>query len=118
VLHATGAPDGLAPCLALAGFEATVVELSWYGDTPVTVPLGHDFHAKRLQLVSSQVGAVSPARRARRSHGERLAQALGLLRDPVFDALLDRETAFAELPDTLADLAAGGPGTVCVVRYD
>ena len=39
VLHASGAPAGLSLALRLAGFEATVVELSWYGDRPVaTMP--------------------------------------------------------------------------------
>ena len=32
VIHASGAPEGLATALELAGFEATVLELSWYGD--------------------------------------------------------------------------------------
>src|SRR5690606_35382824 len=32
VLHASGAPEGLATALELAAFEAKVVEMSWYGD--------------------------------------------------------------------------------------
>ena len=43
----------------LAGFEATIVEMSWYGDRVVPVPLGEAFHARRLTLKSSQVGAVA-----------------------------------------------------------
>lgn len=118
VVHVTGSPAGLAPALILAGFEATVLELSWYGTQTVPLPLGRDFHAKRLKLVSSQVGSVSPARRARRSHGDRLATALALLRDPAFDALLDGEVPFAELPETMARLAAGEAALCRLVRYD
>ncbi len=118
VVHASGAPEGLAPCLALAGVEATVLELSWYGRKPVSLPLGQDFHVKRLALRSSQVGRVAPARRVRRSHRERLATALELLCDPVFDALIDGEVAFAALPAELARLAAGEPALCRVVRYD
>ncbi|WP_119166345.1 zinc-dependent alcohol dehydrogenase [Algihabitans albus] len=118
VVHATGSPEGLAPCLTLAGFEATILELSWYGTKPVSLPLGQDFHAKRLKLISSQVGSLSPARRARRSHSDRLAMALTLLRNPLFDSLLDGEVAFAELPDTMARLAAGEAALCRVVRYD
>ena len=50
--------------LELAGFEATIVELGWYGDRAVGLPLGEAFHSRRLRLISSQVGAVArrPAR--------------------------------------------------------
>jgi NADPH:quinone reductase-like Zn-dependent oxidoreductase len=119
VIHASGSAAGLATALRLAGFEAMVLEMSWYGDVAVAVPLGEAFHAKRLRLVSSQVGAVAPVRRARRSHRERLALALDLLTDPVFDRLLTGASAFADLPVTMARLATAPAGVLChVVRYD
>ncbi|HTZ79670.1 MAG TPA: zinc-binding alcohol dehydrogenase [Stellaceae bacterium] len=118
VLHASGAPEGLATALSLAGFEARVVELSWYGDRPVTLPLGEDFHARRLQLLSSQVGQVAAPRRARRSHRDRMALALALLAEPCFDRLLSGESAFADLPATMARLAQAPDGALChVIRY-
>ncbi|HEX3972657.1 MAG TPA: zinc-binding alcohol dehydrogenase, partial [Stellaceae bacterium] len=79
VFHASASEAGLATALRLAGFEATLIELSWYGDKQVAVPLGEAFHQRRLRLISSQVGAVAPARRARRTHRERLGLALALL---------------------------------------
>ena len=118
VFHASGAAAGLATALGLAGFEATVVELSWYGDQPVVVPLGAAFHSRRLRMISSQVGSVAPARRARRSHRERLALALDLLRDPVFDRLITGECRLDALPDTMPRLATAPDGALCeVVRY-
>ena len=118
VVHASGSSAGLASALALAGFEATVLEMSWYGDQAVAAPLGEDFHAKRLRLISSQVGAVATSRRARRTHRQRLMQALELLTDPVFDRLITGESAFADLPATMARLAAAPDGALChVVRY-
>jgi hypothetical protein len=48
----------------------------------VALPLGEAFHSRRLRLISSQVGAVAPSMRGRRSYGERMAQALALLADP------------------------------------
>jgi len=118
VFHASGSSAGLATALALAGFEADVVELSWYGDRAVTLPLGEAFHARRLRLVSSQVGSVATARRARRSHRERLALALDLLADPNFDRLITGECSLDALPETMARLAAAPDGALCqVVRY-
>jgi NADPH:quinone reductase-like Zn-dependent oxidoreductase len=114
VVHASGSAPGLATALGLAGFEATVLELSWYGTRPVAVPLGEAFHARRLRLQSSQVGAVAPSRRARRSHGQRLALALSLLADPALDGLISAPARFEDLPATLAQVAgAGGSSGVC-----
>ena len=118
VFHASGTGAGLATALGRAGFEARVIELSWYGDKSVTVPLGETFHARRLQLISSQVGSVAPARRARHSHRERLALALDLLADPVFDHLVTGESRFDALPETMSRLATAPDGALCeVVRY-
>ena len=117
-IHASGSPDGLATALRLAGFEAAVLELSWYGDRHVPAPLGEDFHAKRLRLQSSQVGAVAAPRRARRTHRERRMLAMDLLRDPVFDCLITGESRFEDLPATMARLAAEPGGALChVVTY-
>lgn len=118
VFHASGAPEGLVAALACAGFEARVVELSWYGDRPVTLPLGEAFHAQRLAIRASQVGHVAASRRARWSAGRRLALALELLRDPVLDQLLESDWPFADAPRALARVC-GEPGALCqVLRYD
>lgn len=118
VVHASGSPTGLATALRLAAFEATVLELSWYGDRPVEVPLGQAFHSRRLTLKSSQVGAVPPDRRARWAVRRRMELALRLLEAPELDALIDGESGFEELPAVLAELAAVPGGRLCRrIRY-
>ena len=117
VVHASGEPGGLRLALGLAGFEGRIVEASWFGDRDAMLPLGEGFHARRLSLVSSQVGAVAPAMRGRRSHAERLALALSLLEDARFDALLGPATPFEELPAALPGLLAAGGGGCPVVTY-
>ncbi|MCB1542465.1 MAG: zinc-binding alcohol dehydrogenase [Rhodoblastus sp.] len=119
VFHASASTAGLAAAIAACGNEARLVEMSWYGDRAVAAPLGGAFHAKRLQMVSSQVGQVAPSRRPRWSHGRRLAKALDLLADPRLDMLLSERVAFARLPEELPRLlAAGAPGVVPLVVYD
>ena len=118
VVHASGAPAGLTTALGLAGFEATVLELSWYGDRLVPAPLGGAFHSRRLTLRSSQVGHVAASRRARHSRRDRLTLSLSLLRVPVFDCLLSSRSAFDDLPATMARLATEPGGALChVVVY-
>jgi threonine dehydrogenase-like Zn-dependent dehydrogenase len=117
VIHASGSAEGLRTAISLAGPEATVVELSWFGDREVPVLLGGAFHARRLTLRSSQVGQLNPAQRPRWTRRRRLALALELLADPRLDALISGETPFSGLPDQMARLAAGE--ALCHrIRYD
>ena len=109
VIHASGNPDGLATALGLAGTEATVLEMSWYGAQPVTLALGAAFHSRRLALRSSQVGSIALAQRARWSHARRMALALGLLGDARLDRLISGETPFRAMPELMARLAARDP---------
>ena len=118
VFHASASPGGLASALRLAGEEASVVELSWYGSGDIAAPLGEAFHSRRLRLISSQVGRVAPSHRSRWSHGRRLAAALALLDDPALDALLAPAVAFEELPARLPTLLGERSDVVCqLIRY-
>ena len=108
VFHASASAAGLATALRLAGEEATVVELSWYGSGDVAAPLGGAFHSRRLRLVSSQVGKVAPSHRSRWTHARRLAAALALLDDPALDALARARRRFRGPAGAVArDLRAG-----------
>jgi threonine dehydrogenase-like Zn-dependent dehydrogenase len=113
VIHTSGSEAGLRLALETVVTEGVVVEASWYGDREVGLPLGADFHSRRLTIRSSQVGAVAPARRDRRTTTERLTLALRLLRDPAFDALLTGTSPWRELPDVLARLAAEPGAELC-----
>jgi NADPH:quinone reductase-like Zn-dependent oxidoreductase len=118
VFHASGTSAGLNTAINCAGFEATVVEMSWYGNNAVAVDLGGAFHSRRLKLVSSQVGHVSPGRRPRWDHRRRLDAALALLDNPALDALVAEEIAFEDAPRALPRLLAPhAPGLAPVIRY-
>jgi len=118
VFHASASGAGLNTAIKCAGFEASIVELSWYGAHTVNVDLGTAFHSRRLRLIASQVGQVSPSRRPRWSFGRRLEVALGLLAAPALDQLVAEDIAFDSAPDTLPRLlAADAPGLAPVIRY-
>lgn len=113
VVHASASEAGLDLSLRLLAHEGTVIELSWYGDRRIALPLGEAFHSRRLTLRSSQVGSVSPSARAGRSYADRLALALDLLAEPAFDALITGECSFGELPDVMGKLASGSIPALC-----
>ncbi|MEV6237932.1 zinc-binding alcohol dehydrogenase [Lentzea sp. NPDC051838] len=110
VFHASATEPGLTTALNLLAPEGRVVELSWYGDKKVSVPLGEFFHSRRLTIRSSQVGTVG---RPDRTYAERMALALDLLKDDRFDALITGHSAFEELPDVMPKLADGTIPALC-----
>ena len=113
VINTSGSAAGLQLALETVVTDGEVVEASWFGDRPVTLLLGADFHSRRLTIRSSQVGAVSASRRGNRSPRERLALALRLLHDPAFDVLLTGESSWRDLPEVMASLARGAPDVLC-----
>lgn len=118
VFHTSASEAGLQLAMACAGFEGRIVEMSWYGNRQVSLPLGEDFHSQRLQIISSQVGHVAPSHRARWSHRRRLEKAIELLDDPRLDAVITEEVAFDDLPRALPRLLApDAPGLATAIRY-
>ena len=119
VFHASATAAGLAVALRLAGEEASIVELSWYGSGEIAAPLGEAFHSRRLRLISSQVGKVAASDRSRWSQCRRLAAALALLNDARLDILLSPPVAFEELPARLSALLSSESNAVCpLIRYN
>jgi 2-desacetyl-2-hydroxyethyl bacteriochlorophyllide A dehydrogenase len=118
VIHASGAPEGLELALQVAGVEARIVELSWFGDGVVPLSLGGAFHARRLTIVSSQVGRIASSQRSRWDTRRRMQLVLALLRDPHLDVLISGESEFEELPDVMAKLARDPGDALCHrIRY-
>ncbi len=118
VLHTSGSPAGLALALRLAGLEATVVDMSWYGSQAVPLMLGEGFHSRRLTIASSQVGRVAASQRARWDSRRRMQLALTLLADSTLDVLLTGESDFEDLPALMPMLSAAPGDTLCHrIRY-
>ncbi len=113
VIHASGRSSGLETAIAVAGAEANIIELSWFGDKPSMVHLGATFHSRRLRLVSSQVGSVGVLQRPRWTRERRLALALKLLSDDVLDCLIEEESDFRELPKTMKCLMSQPKSGLC-----
>lgn len=122
VLHTSGSEPGLARALEITGDDGTIVEASWYGDATPAVPLGADFHARRLCLVASQVGQVAAGHRARRTRAQRMRAALEALDDERFDSLITGTSSWRRLPSLLDELSSEtttASQTLChVLDYD
>ncbi|MEQ4520232.1 zinc-binding alcohol dehydrogenase [Pseudarthrobacter sp. B907] len=118
VIHCSASQAGLERALQLVGDEGEIIEMSWYADRRITLPLGEDFHARRLSIRASQVGVVARARRHRRTTADRLELAVSLLADPVFDTFLTGTSAFSALPDVVQRLSDSSLHALChVIEY-
>ena len=118
VIHTSGSPAGLELALRVAGFESTIIEMSWYGSQPVPLPLGEGFHTQRLTVKSSQVGTVAGSQRARWDARRRMQLALSMLTEPALDLLITGESEFETLPEVMARLATVPGDTLCHrIRY-
>ncbi|HEV7564424.1 MAG TPA: zinc-binding alcohol dehydrogenase [Microbacteriaceae bacterium] len=113
VINTSGSEAGLQLALESVVTEGEVIEASWYGDRPVTLALGADFHSRRLTIRSSQVGAVARRRRGTRTTRDRLTLALELLQDAAFDTLLTGHSPWSELPAVMAGLATDRSAELC-----
>lgn len=118
VFHASATQDGLTTALGLAGNEARVVEMSWYGAKAVAVPLGGAFHSRRLQLISTQVGQVAASHRPRWNYRRRMNAALKLLDRAELDLLVNEEIAFEDAPELLPGILDPQSAALApVIRY-
>ena len=113
VVHASGTAEGLSTAIALAGFEAKVLEMSWFGDQHVRLPLGEGFHVQRLTLQSSQVASIPSAQLGRWSPRRRLELVFRLLEDPRLDVVITGDSPFEELPTVLETLSTAPGNTLC-----
>ena len=98
--------------------EGTVIDLSWYGDTEVTLRLGRGVPLEPARGAGQpgRHGVAGPARRgAAPPTGWRWR--CELLRDPAFDALLTGSSPFEELPDVMARLADGTLPALCHTHH-
>lgn len=117
VFHASSTSEGLNRALDLCRFEGRVIELSWFGDTPVEVMLGGSFHSRRLTLKASQVGSVAPSQRGAYDQRRRLEEALSLCADPRLDIMVRDSTPFADMPSRIGAILTD-PETLChLIRY-
>jgi 2-desacetyl-2-hydroxyethyl bacteriochlorophyllide A dehydrogenase len=118
LVETSGVPAALASGLALLGHEGTALVGSWYGTKPVSLPLGGDFHRRRLTIRSSQVSTIPAVLRSRWDTTRRKAAARDLLAELPLDALATSEYAFEDAAEAYAAIDRREPGLLHVaLRY-
>ena len=110
LVEASGNPAALADGLRVLAHEGTALVVSWYGTKPVALPLGAEFHRRRLTIRSTQVSTI-PARLAVEWSWERRRQvALELMGELPLGVLATHEFPFADAAAAYRQVDAGEPG--------
>lgn len=118
VIEVSGAPAALAEAIRIAGFGGTVVAMSWYGGTLDGVGLGGEFHHNRVDIRSSQVGAVNPQLGPLWSTARRMALARELLVELPLERYITHELEPQDAARAYAMLdGLDEPALQCVFRF-
>jgi 2-desacetyl-2-hydroxyethyl bacteriochlorophyllide A dehydrogenase len=113
VVEATGNPEALGESLELLSAEGVAVVASWYGLKPVTLPLGAEFHRRRLEIRSSQVSTIG-RRAVRWDRRRRLETTRALLAELPLSFLASHTFPLERAADAYAAVDRGDVGVVHV----
>jgi 2-desacetyl-2-hydroxyethyl bacteriochlorophyllide A dehydrogenase len=109
-IEVSGNPAALAGVLGVMAHEGVVLVASWYGTQPVPLPLGGDFHRRRLTIRSTQVSTIPAHLSNRWDINGRRAAALNLVEKLPLASLATHTFAFDRADDAYAAIAARTDG--------
>ena len=95
----SGEPAVLNDAIDAVGYDGRVVVGSWYGEKRAPIDLGGSFHRDRIELVSSQVSTIDPARRGRWDRQRRFDTAVEWLDRLDCERLISHRIPFSEAAD-------------------
>jgi 2-desacetyl-2-hydroxyethyl bacteriochlorophyllide A dehydrogenase len=111
IVEATGNPEALGESLGLLSTEGVAIVASWYGAKPVTLPLGADFHRRRLEIRSSQVSTIG-GRAVRWDRRRRLQETQALLAELPLAVLASHTFPLEQVQEAYAALDRGDDGVI------
>ena len=112
VVEASGNPEALRSALGLLSHEGTVLVASWYGAKEVSLPLGDEFHRRRLTIRSTQVSTIPARLSSRWTTHRRRGAVVDLLSELPLDRLATHTFPFDRASDAYAAIDAGSEGLI------
>lgn len=110
---------GLQYCIDHTVEEGKIIELSWYGNNPVVLQLGGNFHYKRLQIISSQVSAIPNEKKETYNFLTRKQLVEHLLITIDYKLFISNVIPFDQLPDYFDQIRKNQPNNdfITIVKY-
>ncbi|MEO8238233.1 MAG: hypothetical protein ABI576_08990 [Flavobacterium sp.] len=111
--------QGLQYCIDHTAEEGKIIELSWYGNNPVMLQLGGNFHYKRLQIISSQVSAIPNEKKETYNFLTRKQLVEYLLITIDYKPFISKIISFDQLPDYFDQIRKNKPNNdfITIVEY-
>jgi 2-desacetyl-2-hydroxyethyl bacteriochlorophyllide A dehydrogenase len=110
VIEASGSPDVLRSALPFLAHEGEALVVSWYGTKDVPLPLGAEFHRRRLHIRSTQVSSIPAALAGRWSRDRRRVVARDLLHELPLAPLATHSFPFEQAAEAFAAIDRGEAG--------
>ncbi|MFB9076182.1 hypothetical protein ACFFLS_05445 [Flavobacterium procerum] len=110
---------GLQYCIDHTIEEGKIIELSWYGNNPVLLYLGGNFHYKRLQIISSQVSSIPFDKKEKYNFFTRKQLVENLLKTVDYEFFISNVIPFDDLPHYFAQIRKNklNDDFITVVKY-
>lgn len=110
---------GLQYCIDHTVEEGKIIELSWYGNNPVLLQLGGNFHYKRLQIISSQVSSIPNEKKEVYNFLTRKQLVGHLLKTIDYKIFISNTILFDELPLYFDQIRKNKPNEdfITIVKY-
>jgi len=117
--NVSSSEHGLQYCINHTKTEGKIIELSWYGNKPISLNLGSNFHYKRLQIISSQVSEIPIGMRNNFDFSSRKKLVEELINSIDYKPLISNIISFEELPDFFKKVRNNEPNNdfITVVKY-
>lgn len=107
--------SGLQYCIEKTGFEGSIIELSWFGSNMVELNLGALFHIRRQRIIGSQVSSIPGFKVNRWDKERRKNLVFDLLKNKLYDSLLETKVHFMEGPAIFDMLRNDSKNKVCYI---
>lgn len=119
VIEVSGASAALNEAIRIVGYCGRVIAMSWYGGTFENLSLVGEFHHNRPQIISSQVGGLSPTLGPLWSLARRQDVANSLLQELDLTPLITHELHISEA-HAAYELVDSRPNDLvqCLLTYD
>jgi 2-desacetyl-2-hydroxyethyl bacteriochlorophyllide A dehydrogenase len=119
VIEASGNPDAVRRGLKVLSHEGMLLVASWFGNREVALPLGEEFHRRRLTITSSQVSTIPKRLSSTWDKRRRMQAVVDLLRELPLSALATHTFPFEDAPEAYAAVDRGREGLIHVaLGYD
>jgi 2-desacetyl-2-hydroxyethyl bacteriochlorophyllide A dehydrogenase len=112
VVETSGRPDVLRDTLPFLAHEGEALVVSWYGTKDVHLPLGAEFHRRRLRIRSTQVSSIPAVLAGRWSCDRRRAVVRELLPELPLAPLATHSFPFEQAAEAFAAIDRGDYGLV------